>query len=79
MQNSRAPQRIAYQGKAIALRYTLMLLTTDESADDRCNDMIIATITFTCAETVTFMVTTTARALVKGIPQFNVKFNISLY
>ena len=66
---SHAPQRIAYRWKALALRYTLILLAMHESLDIRYNDEFITTTTCTCAATttVTLRVFSTTHAPVNGI------------
>ena len=69
LQHSHALQRIAYRWKALALRYTMILLATPESADDRCDDSLIAKITHTCAATASLTGVTTVRAPVNGMPQ----------
>ena len=68
-QHSQAPQRVAYRWKEFALHYTMMLLATAESVDDRCDDTLIATTTHTCAETATLTLGTTARTPVNDTSQ----------
>ena len=68
-QNSHAPQRIVYRWKALALRYTMMQQAMAESAHDRCDDNLIATITHACAAIATMVLASTARARVNGMSQ----------
>ena len=51
------------------LRYTLVLLADSESADGRCDNSLIATITHTFAATATLTIVTTARAPVNDVPK----------
>ena len=67
LQISYAPQRISYRWKALALRFTMMLLALAELADDHFDETLIATIPHTFAETASMTLATTALARVKDI------------